>query len=87
METTKVKFYMSKPNRDSDSEVYAVFVDKKYPYDNNLIECYATIGQHALAHIDYINESTEATKDQYQELYNELTGMVGYNLIVLNNSK
>ena len=84
METTNVKFYLSKQTEDFDPEVYAVFVDNKYPYDNNMFECYATIGQHALAHIDYINESTLATKEQYQELYNELTNIVGYNLIVLN---
>jgi hypothetical protein len=86
-EITRVLFLMSQPTDDFESEVYAVFVDIKDTFDKNLVSCYATIGQHGYAHVDYIKESTEATKEQYQDLYNELTVLVGYKLEVLNKSK
>lgn len=76
---TDVKFY------ENNEEVYAIFIDEINPYDGNLFIGYAHIGQHSEYHIDYIKESKIATKEQYQDLYNELTKLIGYtNLNVLN---
>jgi predicted DNA-binding WGR domain protein len=84
MKKTAVKFYMSKQTEDFDPEVYAVFIEEVNPFDANLFDSYAHVGQHGQCHINYIKESTQATKEQYQKLYDELTNLIGYDLFVLN---
>jgi hypothetical protein len=49
-----------------------------------LVMCYAHIGQHSSAHIEYVRERPIASKLEYADLYRELTFMVGYNLQVMN---
>lgn len=77
---TNVKFYVHNLNK----EVYAVFPDNKYPFDKNMVEGYAHIGQHSMIHNVYIKESRPARKDEYQNLLIELIDLVGYKLNVLN---
>lgn len=79
-ELTKVKFYYHLPSQ----EVYAVFPENRYPYDSNMFEGYAHIGQHTMIHKLYIKESRPARKDEYQNLLIELIDLVGYKLNVLN---
>lgn len=67
-------------------EVLAVFVDTKQEmtYDNIGFECYAHLGQHSTCSESFLRENCrEATKEEYQDLFNELTNLVGYNLNVL----
>lgn len=60
-----------------DNEVMAFF--PTIPWSHMLITCYAHIGQHDGACVDYyINQTKPATKEQYEPLLNELTNLVGY---------
>jgi len=77
---TKVKFF----KHEKDNEVYAVFIDDVHPYNYNLLSGYAHIGQHTMINRAYIAESIHAKKEEYMDLYNELTNLVGYNLKVEN---
>jgi hypothetical protein len=46
------------------------------------------IGQHSSADYHYVVKQTKlASKEQYNDLYNELTNSVGYDLRVLKKSK
>ena len=79
-ELTNVKFYYHLENK----EVFAVFPDNTYPYDSNMVEGYAHVGQHTLIHKLYIKEARPARKDEYQNLLIELIDLIGYKLNVLN---
>jgi hypothetical protein len=89
---TKVSFWME-PDFDNSfydlpkdeipkSEVFAFFPDDIYSDDKNVKTCYAHIGQHSSCHIDYLIGCQKATKEQYADLYSELT-QIGYNLKVV----
>lgn len=86
MEKTRVKFYINDTDKNFEPDVFAVFPDEILTGNSNLFDCYQHVGQHGQCHIDYIKESKVATKEQYQELYNELTNLVGYDLEVLNKN-
>lgn len=83
-ELTDIKFYVNNTNKDFNPEVFAIFLNEVNPFNGNLFLGYAHIGQHSEYHFDYIKESKEATENEYKDLYNELTNIVGYNLNVLN---
>ena len=79
-ELTNVMFYKHKPT----NEIFAIFTDNRYPFDANMFEGYANIGQHSLYHKLYIKESIPARLDEYQNLLIELIDLIGYKLNVLN---
>ena len=71
--------------RPKSEELFAVFPQIKYGfngYRNDLLVCYAHIGQHGSAAPEYIRECRKATEIEYKDLLNELTNQVGYNLRV-----
>ena len=76
---TKVIFY-KEPNENMNKgyNILAVFVDE------NPLLCYAHIGQHSECSTDYVADLARAKKHEYQELKNELTNLVDYNLDILN---
>ena len=78
-EITNVKFYKN------NDEVFAIFLDE-ITFEENMFSGYAHIGQHSLIHFQYIKESEVAKKDEYIELYNELTNLIGYKLNVINKN-
>lgn len=84
MEKTRVRFYINDTDENFNPDVFAVFPDDILTGNPSMFACYQHVGQHGLCHIDYIKESKVATKEQYQDLYDELTNLVGYNLEVLN---
>jgi len=90
MEKTKVKFYINDTDKNFDPDVFAVFlndiIDDVLIGNTDFFDCYQHVGQHGQCHIDYIKESKVATKEQYQDLYDELTNLVGYDLEVLNKN-
>lgn len=77
---TKVKFVYHEENND----LFAVFTEQdRIGADNmKLFNSYAHIGQHSDACEEYINESRQATEDEYKDLFNELES-IGYNLEVI----
>lgn len=79
-ETTKVKFYME------GKEVLAVFPDikEKDRYRDDLMLCYAHIGQHASCPPEYLKNLRLATPEQYKDLLNELKGQ-GYENLEVGN--
>jgi hypothetical protein len=70
------------------NEVIALFPEI---IENNItksILSYMKIGQHSSADYHYVVKQTKlASKEQYNDLYNELTNSVGYDLRVLKKSK
>lgn len=80
MEKTKVKFVYNEQNDD----LFAVFTEEtRIGADKTkLFNSYAHIGQHSDACEEYINECKLATKEQYEDLFNELKS-IGYNLEVM----
>jgi hypothetical protein len=89
MEKTRVKFYINDTDENFNPDVFAVFPDEILVVIGKpeLLSGYQHVGQHGHYHIDYIKESKVATKEQYQDLYDELTNLVGYDLEVLNKIK
>ena len=96
-EVTNVLFLLEKPEGDLPCDVFAYFPDENYYSEGNIgyggvtkenwqemKVSYAHIGQHSSCHINYILQCKKATKEQYNDLYNELIG-IGYILNVLNN--
>ena len=78
-----------------DEELFAFFPDELHVevVDETtakgklyLMRCYSHIGQHSACHIDYANESREATKEEYNPLLEELLS-IGYELNILNKDK
>ena len=89
-EKTNVQFYLATYDaNESDEqpykEVLAVFVDEKIKGVKEVIfECYVSLGQHSTCSESFLAEKCrKATKEEYQDLFNELTNSVGYNLNVL----
>jgi hypothetical protein len=92
-ETTNVAFYIaSYPADEVDeqpfTEVLAVFVDEKIDYDlvskEIYLNCYSHVGQHSICSQSFLRENCrKATKEEYQELFNELENSVGYKLKVV----
>jgi len=66
----------------NNGEIYAAFVDLKQ--SDETILSYEHIGQHSEAHLIFVEESEDATLDEYRGLYIELVYQVGYELEVLN---
>ena len=67
----------------NENELFAFFPDIEADNQGNKLS-YAHIGQHSACSIEYANEATKATTDEYQSLYNELTKVIDYKLNVLN---
>lgn len=69
----------------SENDLYAIFPDSQdisKLAKHEMIDCYASQGQHSRASVQYIRESRAASPDQYQDLKTELEGE-GYTLNVL----
>lgn len=81
---TKIRFLIEDQYETKDGqtvvEVLAVFpeIEEKPKF----VMCYACLGQHSSAHIDYVKGLKPATEEQYKELKNELE-TIGYNLEIL----
>jgi hypothetical protein len=87
--TTKTKvLFLIETTEDITGQIFAYFPCEHYYSKGHLqhremFTSYAHIGQHSACHISYANECKQATKSQYQALYNELES-IGYDLKVLN---
>jgi len=83
---TKVKFLVHSSLVYGD-EIFAFFPDEPEDkeYTPDLYTSYAHIGQHSACHIDYANESREATLKEYLTLKEELISL-GYKLDILNKA-
>lgn len=91
-EPTNVQFYLATYDaNESDEqpykEVVAVFIDEEqesYGDINKCFSCYVNLGQHSVCSESFLREKCrKATTEEYQDLFNELTNSVGYNLNVL----
>lgn len=87
---TNVEFYVAtyeanELDEQPYKEVIAVFVDTKEQGKREVIfECYAKLGQHSTCSHPFLRKNCKkATETEYQDLFNELTNNVGYNLNVL----
>jgi len=69
-EITKVEFYV-----EGEGDVVAIFPEIK---DGIFFACYYRIGQHSLAHPDYIKGLKKATTEEYADLKSELVNLIGY---------
>jgi hypothetical protein len=58
--------------RTIDGEVTAFFPTLPGTYDPYTMTCYAHIGQHGSAHVDYVRKGRPATPEEYASLYAEL---------------
>lgn len=88
---TKVKFYVNERTFESlgfgdftgakeakiYKDIFAVFPEHKE--SENTLLGYSHIGQHSEIHLEYIKESREAEKHEYEDLYNELKS-IGYDI-------
>jgi hypothetical protein len=74
---TKVTFH-----KCGDDSILAFFPEIPYSGDPNLFQSYQHIGQHGACHVDFLNECTPATSEEYQDLKSELESL-GYNLEVI----
>lgn len=85
---TEVKFLKNESLNDDENVVVFAFFPKECYYNKEhkdyklMFQSYEHNGQHSACHIDYANESVRANKEEYQELFNELTNL-GYNLEVI----
>lgn len=89
-EPTNVEFYVAtyeanELDEQPYKEVIAVFTDTKNSFNNETyFECYAHLGQHSNCSLSFLRENCKkATKEEYQELFNELNNSVGYNLEIV----
>lgn len=87
-EKTKVAFFIERKSRKGvhgaklPREVTAVFVDSG---NYQMKDCYAHEGQHGVCAVDWIAEECRpATYAEYKALYDELSGMVGYDVEVVD---
>lgn len=78
---TKVIFLINE-HGDEGHDLYASFPELIEEL-GNANTCYSEIGQHSTVFCEYIEESREATKEEYSELLSELE-QLGYNLQILN---
>jgi hypothetical protein len=87
-EVTNVQFYIATyPGYEGDEqprkEVLAVFTEQPED-DGECYYCYTHIGQHSICSQSFLAESCrKASQEEYQELFNELENLVGYNLKVI----
>lgn len=79
---TKVLFLIEKPEGNLPCSVFAYFPEIKH--NDDLMTCYANIGQHSACHPDYAAECKEAEYNQYHELLKELIGQGYKDLSILN---
>jgi len=88
---TKVKFLVHREPKYFDhpaEEVFALFpeiYDNELVYEKTMLTCYAHVGQHSSCHIDFVDESREATLKEYLTLKEELISL-GYKLDILNKA-
>lgn len=89
-EKTNVQFHVAtyealELDEQSTKEVIAVFKDYASMNDGKIcFDCYTSSEQHSICSQSFLAENCrKATKEEYQELFNELTNSVGYNLNVL----
>ena len=80
---TKVIFRKEKNEYTGDWDVVAFFPETYGEDGIGKLTCYAHIGQHGTADIMYYFTTKKATPEEYKDLYNELTNLVGYNLRVM----
>ena len=80
----KVVYAPNEADEQAPTEIVAIFVDERE--NNNCLSCYAHLGQHSTIHESYLNDSKDATYEEYIDLYNELVNSVGYKLSVFNSS-
>jgi hypothetical protein len=73
--TTQVIFYKE------ENEILAVF--PYLPEQYGQVSCYAHVGQHSTASVEYCDSLRMAKKKEYNDLYHELMS-IGYKLKVLN---
>ena len=70
------------------SEITACFLNTQAKSNSNeFIDCYVHLGQHVTAHKDWVFENnTQATKQEYSDLYKELlrVGYKDYELQIFN---
>jgi hypothetical protein len=91
IEKTNVAFYMAtyepiEADEQPTKEVIAVFEDDIEGVVNGEkhFSCYAHLGQHSTCSEYFLAEKCrKAEKEEYQDLFNELTNNVGYNLKVV----
>lgn len=79
---TLVRFVVSRLS--SRNEVTAVFPQLKYNkelYGNDIMTCYAHIGQHSSCSKEWVKEQRLATPKEYADLKEELES-IGYDLKV-----
>lgn len=79
---TKVTFLKNLRNEVYDW-CYAYFPEIRYSQEIGVYNCYSHVGQHSACSEDYAKDSVSCTKEEYKDLYAELTGL-GYNLTVLD---
>ena len=78
MKWTKVRFQVEAGEEGGGPCVLAVFPETESP---GVVACYARLGQHAVAHPDYVRKLKPAAKEQYEPLAKELAS-AGYDLEV-----
>lgn len=82
---TKVLFLIEDQYQTKDGktvvEVLAVFpeIEEKPKF----VMCYANLGQHSSAHVNYVKDLKPATEEQYKGLKEELENLFEYNLEIL----
>lgn len=80
---TKVKFLV---HPDPEDDIFAIFPEDMHNelvYGDTMLTSYSHEGQHSACHIDYANESREATEKEYTPLKEELESL-GYKFEILN---
>ncbi len=76
---TKVQFLYN----ETENDLFAFFPEEIANRATRNKLSYSHIGQHSECSQEYANESREATKEEYLELYKELTNVVGYDLQIV----
>ena len=77
-EITKVVFRKYK-----DNDIIAIFPEEPGNMDKHTCMSYMHIGQHGACNPSIISDTTLASKEEFQELKNELES-IGYNLVVIS---
>lgn len=81
MEKVKVIFRKEKNPYTNDYDVIAFIPELKANYGK--IVCYAHIGQHSEADLEYYQNTIKANESEYKALLNELNGIYNdYELVV-----
>ncbi len=77
-----VKFMVHEEGDNKDVYAYFPFSNE----NNGCKTCYSHIGQHSVCSSGYIFNSRAAKVEEYNDLYEEMTKMVGYELRVHRNN-